>query len=219
MGPRMKKLRNWYRSVSDVTKFAICVFLFFGGIALFAYQSPIVRLDHFASLATVLGSLATAATLIWLVLERDQLQKEKRETEKRKQAVGVSAWLSQKTIPGKHLPRQVIILNNNSDSPIYNLVISIVDARDSNAKGEETPEEFRQIVDASPPGQVFCFAPEGYMGAGFHPSVEIGFSDADGNHWVRRGNGRLEGLPEDTFGHYRISHPPVYEPLHKLRGL
>jgi len=201
---------------SDLVIAVICICVFFGCVALSAFLSPTIRLDHFASLATILGSLATAATLIWLVLERDQLQKEKREGEKRKQAAGVSAWLSKKTFHAGSLTRQIIVLNNNSDSPIYNLVVSIVDARDKDAKGEETPDEFRRVIDATPPGQVFCFAPEGYNGMGFHPSVEIAFSDANGNYWVRRGNGQIESLPEDPFVYYKILQPPVYEDLHAL---
>jgi hypothetical protein len=211
----MAKHKN--QSKSDAIILIICVCLFFGGIAWSAYQSPTVRLDHFASLATVLGSLATAATLIWLVLERDQLQKEKIKTEMRKQAAGVSTWLSTRTSGDRlHLTQQIIVLNNNSDSPIYNLVVSIVDARNKDAKGEETPDEFRRIIDASPPGQAYCFAPVGYSGMGFHPSVEVAFSDANGNHWVRRGNGRLEPLPNDPFMQYEIAQPPTYEPLHRL---
>ena len=214
---RMKRLRNWYKSVSDITKLVVCVCFFFSGITWLAYQNPAIRLDHFASLATVLGSLATAATLIWLVVERNQLQKEKKESEKRKQAAGVSTWLSTRTFGTKvHYKQQIIVLNNNSDSPIYNIVVSIVDTRNKDAKGEETPDEFRRTIDASPPGQAFCLAPECYSGMGFHPSVEIAFSDADGHHWVRRGNGRLESLAEDPFVHYKIQLPPTYEPLHEL---
>lgn len=156
-------------------------------------------------------------TLIWLVIERNQLQKEKREATKRKQAAGVSTWLSSRTFGTKvHYKRQVVILNNNSDSPIYNLVVSIVDARNTDAKGEENPEEFRRAIDASPPGQVFCFAPEGYSGMGFRAGVELAFSDANGNHWVRRSNGKLESLTENPFNHYKISQPPTYEDTHEL---
>jgi len=213
----MRRFKKWYNSISDTNKAILGVLVFFGCIVLSAYQSPLVRLDHYASLATVLGSLATAMTLIWLVIERDQLQKEKREAEKRKQAAGVSTWLSSRMFGAKvHYKRQVIILNNNSDSPIYSLVVSIVDARNTDAKGEETPEEFRRVIDASPPGQVFCSAPEGYSGMGFRAGVELAFSDANGNHWVRRGNGKLEGLAEDPFTHYNISLPPVYEDIHDL---
>ena len=213
----MKRLKAWYKSIYDIAKFTICVLLFFGCVAWVAYQSPTIRLDHFASLATLLGSFVTAATLVWLVLERDQLQKEKREAEKRKQAAGVSVWLSSRSPSGRaNRTSRTIILNNNSDSPIYNLVVSIVDARNKDAKGEDTPEELRRILDASPPGQAYCVAPEGYMGMGFHPSVEIAFSDADGNHWVRRGNGRLQELTEDPFTHYEVPQPPTYNQLHEL---
>jgi len=150
-------------------------------------------------------------------MERSQLQREKREGEKRRQAAGVSTWLSNKSGDGRYQPPyQIIVLNNNSDAPIYNVVITIVDARNKNAKGEQTPEEFRRVVDASPPGQAFCIAPVGYNGMGFHPSVEIAFSDANGNHWVRRGNGLLEDLPEEPFIHYTVSQPPTYVPLQAL---
>lgn len=186
----------------------------FGGLIWYSYTNPYVRLEHFAYLFGMVGSLATALTLIWLVLERDQLQKEKIDSEKRKQAAGASAWLTKKTF--SHASHQIIILNNNSDSPIYSVVVSIVDARDQDAKGEVTPEEFRRIVDAVPPGQTYCFAPTGYGGMGFHPSIEIAFSDTNGIHWVRRGNGRLEELMDEPFIHYKVSQPPTYEQLHEL---
>jgi len=186
----------------------------FGGIVLVAYRSPYIRLEHFAYLFGMVGSLATALTLYWLVLERNQLQKEKAETERKKQAVGASVWLTKRTF--SHASHKLIILNNNSDSPIYNVIASIVDTRNKDAKGEETPEEFRRIIDAVPPGQTYCFAPTGYSGMGFHASVEVAFSDANGVHWVRRGNGRLEELAEEPFIHYAIPQPPTYEELHQL---
>lgn len=213
----MKRFKDWYAAVSDMTKLFLCICIFFGGVAWIAYQDSIIRLDHFASLASILGSLATAATLIWLVIERDQLQKEKLQTEKRKQAANTSAWLSYKTFGSKiHYKKQIIIFNNSSESPIYNVVASIVDARNKDAKGKETPEEFRQVIATCPPGQAYCFAPEGYNGVGFHPGVEIAFSDTDGSHWIRRGDGLLENLDEEPFVHYRIPQPPVYEVLHEL---
>lgn len=212
----MRKIKHWLRSISDLTKALVCISIFFVGITWYAYDSPSVRLDHFASLATVLGSLATATTLIWLVIERNQLQKEKWEDEKRKQANGVSAWLSKKVFHSGHLTKPIIILNNNSDSPIYNVVISIVDAQNKNSMGEETSEELRQTIDASPLGQRYCFAPKGYNGMNFHPGIEIAFSDANGVHWVRRGNGRLEILTDNPFAHYKVPQPVTYESLQEF---
>lgn len=188
--------------------------IFLGGLAWVAYISPLIRLEHFAYMFGVIGSLATALTLFWLVLERNQLQKEKTETERKRQAVGVSAWLTKRTF--SHASHQIIILNNNSDAPIYRVVVPIVDARNKDAKGEETQEEFRPVIDAVPPGQTFCFAPKGYSGMGFHPSVEIAFSDANGNYWARRGDGRLEELTEDPFTNYQIPQPPIYEQIYEL---
>ena len=213
-----QRMSTYQRSSKwDFMAALLCLLLFLGGVVYFSYNDPIVRLEHFAFLFGILGSLATAGTLIWLVVERSQLQNEKWESEEQKQAAGVSTWLSQKAFGSpKHYSKEIIVLNNNSDSPIYNVVVSIVDARNKDAKGEETPDEFRRIVAASPPGQAFCMSPEGYMGMGFHPSVEIAFSDANGKHWVRRGNGRLEELAEDPFIHYEIVQPPAYEQLHNF---
>ena len=196
---------------------AICILIFLGCVVVYSYSDPQVRLEHFAFLFGIIGSLSTAATLYWLVVERNQLQKEKNENEKRAQAKGTSAWLSKRTFGARaQVTQPIIVLNNNSDSPIYNVVVSIVDARNVDAMGEQTPSEFRKIVDASPPGQVFCMAPTGFGGMGFHPSVEIAFSDANNNHWVRRGHGQLEELDEDPFLHYKIEQPPLYEPIHEL---
>lgn len=211
----MKKHRDDSRWPVWVAEFFFL--LGFGGIVLIAYRSPYIRLEHFAYLFGMVGSLATALTLYWLVLERNQLQKEKIEVEKKRQAVGASAWLTKRIF--SRTSRQIIILNNNSDAPIYKVVVSIVDARDKDARGEETPEEFRCVVDAVPPGQTFCFAPTGYGGMGFHPSVEIAFSDVNGRYWSRRGDGLLEELTEEPFVRYKIPQPPVYEQLHELQGI
>lgn len=212
----MAKRGKKHLHISDSTKIAVCIFVIFGSIVWTAYINPIIRLEHFAFLATILGSFATASTLIWLVIERDQLQKEKREDAKRKQATGVSTWLSKKHFPNSQLTQQIVVLNNNSDAPIYNIVVSIVDTRSRDAKGEKTPAEFQLIVDAAPPGQSFCFAPQGYGGMGFHPGVEIAFSDTNGRHWVRRGNGQLRNLPRSPFTHYKVPQPPIYESIQML---
>jgi len=166
---------------------------------------------------SIVGSIATAGTLIWLVVDRSQLQYEKRENARRKQASGASAWLTRRTFGVRaHYSLPIIIINNNSDAPIYRLVVSIVDARDKDARGEATSTTFQLVIDAAPPGQVYCMAPEGSSGAGLHPYVEIAFTDTNGVPWVRRGNGKLEELKEEPFVLYKIDLPPTYEPIHKL---
>lgn len=214
MAKKKPKLDDEISGDRIVFRIFLCMLVFLGGLAWVAYGSPLIRLEHFAYMFGIIGSLATALTLYWLVLERNQLQKEKTEAEKKRQAVGTSVWLTKKTF--SYASRQIIILNNNSDAPIYKVIVSIVDTRNKDAKGEETPEEFRRVIDAVPPGQTFCFAPTGYGGMGFHPSVEIAFSDVNGRYWVRRGDGLLEELAEEPFVRYGIPQPPTYEQLHEL---
>lgn len=209
----MPKLKDQYRSRIDVIVFAIVACLFFGSIVFYAHQNPTVRLDHFESLATVLGSFATALTLYWLVVERNAVQQEKADKEKLSQAEGVSVWLEWRT-----RQQALITVSNKSHSPIYNVVLCVVDGRDANSDGRKTPEEFRRYVHLLPPGVSTVEAPKGFSGAGFIGAIEIGFDDTNNRTWIRKGNGRLiEGTEETTLRHYAVHLPPTYSDVKRVR--
>lgn len=187
-----------------------------------SYANPIIRLEHFYFLFAMIGSLATALTLYLLMAQYNQAQLEKLETEKTSQAKKISAWidvdydkdkassLKQKT------PFEKIVISNKSDLPIFNIVLSIVDGRHSDADGRNTPDNFRRCIHTMPPGNGFIVAPNGYHGMGFVGAIEIGFEDSSNHYWVRHGNGSLEGIDEGTLKYYKVPLPPSYSIIQRM---
>lgn len=197
-----------------------CFGIAFSAIIYISYINPLIRLEHFSFLFGMIGSLATAFTLYLLMVQYGQSQSEKIENENRKQAENISAWISieEKIHSSGHFKtkRKTIVLSNKSNLPIYNVVVSIVDGRHSDADGKNVPKEFQRYIHIVPPGDGIIIAPHGYQGMNFVGAVEIGFEDSGNRSWVRRGNGRLEKIAEDTFEYYKVASPPSYDDVQKM---
>lgn len=198
----------------------ICFSTAFSAIIYIPYTNPTIRLEHFYFLFGMIGSLATALTLYLLMTQYNQTQLEKIENASRKQAENISAWISiDERLYGKFefkMQREIIVLSNRSNLPIYNVVVSIVDGRHGDADGKKTPTEFQRYIHTLPPGNGFVFSPQGYQGMGFVGAVEIGFEDSGNRSWVRHGNGGLEEIYEGIFKHYDVTLPPSYDTVQRM---
>jgi len=197
-----------------------CFGIAFSAILYVSYTSPTIRLEHFYFLFGMVGSLATALTLYLLMAQYNQTQLEKIENERRKQAENISAWISlDERLYGKFefkMQREIIVLSNRSNLPIYNVVVSIVDGRHGDADGNNTPTEFQRYIHTLPPGNGFIFSPQGYQGMGFVGAVEVGFEDSGNRSWVRHGNGSLEEINEGTLKYYKVALPPTYDIVQRM---
>lgn len=204
-----------------VTSIIVCSSFVLLGIIHFSQVNPIIRFEHFYFLFGIIGSIATALTLIFLVVQTNQAQKEKRQIEKISQAKMVSAWLDikhQEVGTGKFkTSREIIMISNRSDLPIFNVVLSIVDGRNSDADGITTPKEFQKCIHVIPPGNWFIAAPIGYNGMGFVGAIEIGFEDSSNRSWIRRGNGSLEEIRSEIMKRYKVDLPPSYDIVQRIQ--
>jgi len=172
-------------------------------------------------LATWVTGIATAgawtAALISIRRERktrEEFNKDKLERESRNQAVKISSWFGGRILPGDE--RDSLILLNRSDTPIYNVVATMVFAQGGAPRmGEDMRDlpDHRACYTVLPPGTWRAAAPGGWGGMHRMPAVEIAFTDTAGLNWVRRGSGQLMRLPAEPFDHFEVTRPIDFELL------
>lgn len=128
--------------------------------------------------------------------------------EELRQPSGISAWLEGLSI-GSSVQNATI--NNATNSPIYNIVVSAVVTKGYGCdKGEmrQGVGDYREIFALVPPGRhSFSLSLVGFWGMSAYPVLEISFTCTDGKSWIRRGNGTLEQIDTDPFTHYGIERP------------
>ncbi|MFF2587602.1 hypothetical protein ACFVSS_06860 [Peribacillus butanolivorans] len=162
-------------------------------------------------LATWVGGLGTIATLIFAFW---QLQTERRtanDNEKKFQATKVSVWIDSEN------SREICYsIQNVSDLPIYQAIITLVGIqgaglpRNGEDEGVDESYKYRLNLVTIPPGKFFTTSESSDRGPSFEYGVEIAFTDASGNHWVRRSNGQLKEIKTSPFEFYNISLPVTW---------
>ena len=127
--------------------------------------------------------------------------------------------------PGARLPGAW--LANGSDQPVYGVVAWVVASGGAApATGEEWvrtigPEAAQRdgafgarepstpaLLPLLPPGATSLELPAwAGSGSGGRPAIEIAFTDAMGQHWIRRGGGRLASIDAPAWRHYGFTSP------------
>lgn len=164
-----------------------------------------------------IGSVATALAFVLafteLIIERRARRSESRKAQARK----ISAWISRLAPSG---PGEAVALNS-SDSPVYRFLIFLVLAEGAGPRtGEELVGSASDKLEQRglpgsmlvlPPGRQTVSLPE-WTGGGMHrrPGVEIAFTDASGQHWIRRVDGRLEEIKTEAVAHYHLPMPGIW---------
>jgi hypothetical protein len=150
-----------------------------------------------AAVGTV-GAFVAAFWQIWV--ERSARQRSEREA----QALRVSAWWA---------GENATVLNA-STTPVYRLVVWLVTFQGGGGPrtGEEIVKGFAgdllpATVSVLPPGRYSVPLPPFEGGMSMKPAVELGFTDAAGRHWIRRGDGRLERIRLEPALYYGIGLP------------
>ncbi len=173
--------------------------------------------EWLAAVGTV-GALAAALAQIEVARRRLRTdRKEQLARERRAQAELVSAWIGDvrtsndfdMKIGGPSDTATNLELSNASGSPVYRAVLSIVDIQGTGWKGQgKAPDGYQFCVSIIPPGRFHLTIRRGFgAGMGIHWEVELSFTDAAGQHWVRRASGLLEELDADAVTHYQVSRP------------
>ena len=165
---------------------------------------------------------------------RESLDERKREADvrHREQARHISAVLGPLERPANPEPgarsvlhgRTAVDLINSSPEPVYNLVIAIVgiqgtlprtiegwlEMRDRYRSEQGTPEPIpvtTASILSSGTYRVWIRGTGWWGVLSGRGAAEIGFTDRDGCHWIRRASGQLEELSEDPI-HYYLKHGP-----------
>ena len=177
----------------------------------------------FGALAALIAGVGTVAALLiafyQISSERSARRKDEMAAlgrERIAQAQRISAWIGGhpatpiRATEGKAMPTFATLLNA-SHEPVYRVVVWLVSIQGAAPRtGEEMQKmeaDASRMLGAVPPGTFVVSLPGDWGGMHRHPGVEIAFADAAGLHWIRRGSGALEEIPNDPLDHYGISLP------------
>ena len=152
------------------------------------------------------AAVGTVGTLVAALLQIRSERLARKKLEEQKQATGISTWIG-----GEASPQSTgVVIQNMSNAPIYDVVITLVIAAGA---GPQTGEEVAKLSDQQgpsvpsmrratsivPPGKYMTELPSSWGGMNRKPGIEIAFTDFQGNHWVRRYNGQLGRLEKDAL--------------------
>ncbi len=179
--------------------------------------------EWFGIVGTWIGSIGTTgamfAALRQLKLER-QIRKEEEslrakeqrrrdEAVKREQASKINSWIDPEN-------ESKALIVNDSNQPIYWVVIHLVISVGSGPQTSEAvsvmsedccPNTNRYLRWMVPPGTYSMWLEHTWGGMMRKPGVEISFTDARGEHWIRRTDGTVELLPHRPFEYFRVENP------------
>ena len=151
------------------------------------------------SLAEWVAGLATAATLIYLVVDSRKAKHEQRDADKSRYARLVSSWV----VGGGHAPRargtgdeltsnvpDFVYVDNASTTAICDVVVAVCNASEElTASG--MAKAFMNFVPVIPPGRYRLETLWSYEATNYPPSAALLFRDAQGLNWMKTNYGRL----------------------------
>lgn len=157
-----------------------------------------------------LSAIGTVGTLMFSLLQLYYYRKEQKSYSLKAQADKISAWIYR-----EDESETQCILNNFSNMPVYNVIITILVTKGAGGPrdGIEADSNYqnRELVGVLPPGKYkIGTAPLSHgMHIGF--GIEIAFSDVQGNSWVRKSNGELILIKKSPIEYYNIPQPFNWE--------
>jgi hypothetical protein len=149
------------------------------------------------SLAEWIAGLATAATLIYLVVDSRKIKHEQRAADRSRYARLVSSWV----VGGGHAPLSTgeernlampnfVYVDNASASAICDVIVAVCDASEE-LTPSGMPKAFTSFVPVIPPGRYRLKTHWSYEAAKYPPSAALIFRDAQGLNWMKTNHGRL----------------------------
>lgn len=154
--------------------------------------------------------------------ERQKVERRAEEEQKRRQATKVSAWITK-----AYDDPMWIAVRNSSDEPVYEVIVSLVSVQGAgpprDAHDTEPDFRYRAFLSVVPPGRFYASMPYGGHGMSMRFGLEVAFTDASGQYWVRKGNGDLSCIATPAIDYYRVHRPvgwdyPVIESMNDIPG-
>lgn len=176
-------------------------------------------------LAAILGDVATwvtgIATLILIYIGFLQIKNERESRikndlqinlqKRREQAEKVACWIIGETDDDHGHWIWVAILNQ-STQPIYQAIANLTIIRHTGeVVGNDTLGN--ACIGLVPPGKGFIAISALYAGHFRRAESELAFRDSAGVNWVRKANGELWEIGEDTVFYYNIDLPAGWQGL------
>lgn len=163
----------------------------------------------------IVGVSTLAVSIVVARLDSRYRSDQKKATEREKalaQPSSIAAWLT-----GDVYGKANGVIQNSSKLPIYDVVVTAVIAKGGSVSGGEGRRgycEYRSCFAVVPPGtHAFPFDMSGIGGMHRCPVLEIAYRCADGNSWVRRGDGTLERLEKPVEEFYGLGLPMEFSPI------
>lgn len=128
--------------------------------------------------------------------------------ERRSQAALVSGWPE-----GERVTKDAYIIHtvllNNSEEPVYQVVVSLVLVQGAGPKtGEDLDSSHdRPVLSILPPGKWITEVHGKGFGMQKRPGIELAFTDRAGHHWLRRADGTLLEITKNAVDYYDLGRP------------
>lgn len=131
--------------------------------------------------------------------------------ERRSQATLVSGWPEGEKVTNNAYITATVLLNN-SDEPVYEVVVSLVLVQGAGPRrGEDLDStHHRPVLSILPPGKWVVEVSGKGFGMGLRPGIEIAFTDRRGHHWIRRTDGTLQEITKNAVDYYALGRPQSY---------
>lgn len=225
----MKKNRNRNReSSNDVYKVKII-------------SNPPTKLQMFgAILKNTAPIVISFIALFFSIYQWKENERDKLETQLKAQANQISAWIKEDSeeidneVKFEEEQREcysVVALNNLSNTPVYDVVITVVEIGNSGnhaGKGKDVRDRINNAINKDQPfndnGVVLSMIPPGqykakmaFISHGMCKKfgVEIAFRDYQSNSWLVSADGHLSQIDEDPFEYYNLPKPMEYGTVEK----
>jgi len=163
--------------------------------------------NDWIALGTCVGAVGTVGALFAALLQIGQERAIRHKNELDQQASDISSWIS-----FEDPSYSWVALQNNSASPVYRAVASIVLMQGAGPRtGLDARPEHMKFLSVIPPGRSYVHVRGNFKGMGAHSAVELAFVDRNSQSWVRSSDGILKQIKKEPAQHYGVHLPVNWE--------
>lgn len=188
-------------------------------------STPKNLLSRWSFAISIITILISGGSLFFSFFQYNNAIEINNEKDLKAQAQSISSWIEE-----NNENNSIAALNNLSNAPIYDIVVTVVQVGNTNnglyaQSGLEVREEISKYFDKNiiikngavinilPPGKYKVKIPSLNMGMSHKFGVEIAFRDSKGNSWITSANGHLSRIYKDPFKYYKLSSPMDFTDL------
>ncbi len=153
-------------------------------------------------IATWVTGIATIALFVIGFIQISTERNLRKARESRAQSELVSCWVVK-----ENENITWIVVQNYSQQPIYELVVSRVWVDQLVENMDLYIENGQRFIPIAPPGKGYVSVSQSKPGMMKHSGFEIAFRDTYGQNWVRKANGELSQIKNAPIVYYKLTLP------------